>query len=90
MSVVACKKYEDRYEIVADSILVRGVLQTDDMCVNTTKLFEENGVIAPFMNYPVRKAMHQIRIAVSASHTDDQISQLLGLLKQWKDKHESN
>jgi len=55
-----------------------------------SRFLEENGVIAPFMNYPVRKAMHQIRIAVSASHTDDQISHLLGLLKQWKDKHESN
>lgn len=51
---------------------------------------EENCVIAPFMNYPSRQAMHLVRIAVSAIHTDDQISLLLGLLKQWKDKYESN
>lgn len=51
---------------------------------------EENGVIAPFMNYPSRQAMHLVRIAVSAIHTDDQIDMLLGLLKQWKDKYESD
>jgi len=31
-----------------------------------------------------------VRIAVSVTHTEDQISQLLGLLKKWKDKNESN
>lgn len=51
---------------------------------------EGNGVIAPFMNYPVRKEMHQIRIAVSVSHTPDQIGQLLELLKKWRDKNETN
>jgi len=51
---------------------------------------EEHGLIAPFMNYPVRKEMHQIRIAVSVSHTADQISQLLDLLKKWKDKNGNN
>ncbi len=51
---------------------------------------EDNGVIAPFMNYPSRQAMHLVRIAVSAIHTGEQIRQLLGLLKQWKDKNESN
>ena len=66
------------------------IMDAPDKAQGLSRFLEENGVIAPFMNYPVRKAMHQIRIAVSASHTDDQISQLLGLLKQWKDTHESN
>ncbi len=51
---------------------------------------EQNGVIAPFMNYPVRKEMHQIRIALSVSHTEEQVSQLLDLLKKWKKKNESS
>ena len=51
---------------------------------------EENGVIAPFVNYPARQTLHIVRIAVSVIHTEDQISHLLGLLKQWKDKNESN
>jgi 7-keto-8-aminopelargonate synthetase-like enzyme len=51
---------------------------------------EEKGVIVPSMKYPVRKEMHQLRIAVSATHTDDQINQLLDLLEKWKEKNESN
>ena len=55
-----------------------------------SQFLEENGVIAPSVNYPARQQLFLVRIAVSATHTDDQISQLLGLLKQWKDKNESN
>lgn len=51
---------------------------------------EENGVIVPYMNYPVRKEMHQVRIAVSVSHTEEQVSQLLELLKKWKTKNENS
>ncbi len=51
---------------------------------------EEHGVIVPFMNYPVRKEMHQVRIAVSVSHTEEQVSQLLELLKKWKTKNENS
>lgn len=51
---------------------------------------EDNGVIAPSVNYPARQQLYLVRIAVSVTHTEDQISQLLGLLKQWKDKNESN
>jgi 7-keto-8-aminopelargonate synthetase-like enzyme len=51
---------------------------------------EDNGVIVPFMNYPVRKEMHQVRIAVSVTHTEEQVSQLLELLKKWKTKNENS
>jgi glycine C-acetyltransferase/8-amino-7-oxononanoate synthase len=47
---------------------------------------EGNGIIAPFMNYPVMQELNMIRIAVSISHTDDQIGSLLELLKKWKEK----
>ncbi|MFZ2286476.1 MAG: pyridoxal phosphate-dependent aminotransferase family protein [Bacteroidales bacterium] len=65
------------------------ILDAPEKARGLSLFLEENGVIAPLMNYPVRKEMHQIRIAVSVSHTEDQISQLLGLLKKWKDKYES-
>lgn len=45
---------------------------------------EEHGIIAPFMNYPVKVKMHQIRITVSAIHTTRQIEVLLDMLHQWK------
>jgi len=66
------------------------ILDDREKAVGLCTFLEENGVIAPFMNYPVRKEMHQIRIAVSVSHTDDQTGQLLELLKKWKEKNESN
>jgi len=55
-----------------------------------SQFLEENGVIAPSVNYPARQHLCMVRIAVSVTHTEDQIGQLLGLLKQWKDKNESN
>ncbi|MDZ7635716.1 MAG: pyridoxal phosphate-dependent aminotransferase family protein [Bacteroidales bacterium] len=66
------------------------ILDSQEKARELSLFLEGNGVIAPFMNYPVRKEMHQIRIAVSVSHTDDQIGQLLELLKKWKEKNESN
>ncbi len=66
------------------------ILDTPEKARGLSMFLEENGVIAPFMNYPVRKELHQIRIAVSVSHTDNQITRLLELLKKWKEKNESN
>lgn len=62
------------------------IFEDRDKARGLSIFLEENGLIAPFMNYPVRKEMHQIRIAVSVSHTEDQIGQLLELLKKWKEK----
>lgn len=49
-----------------------------------SRFLEEQGIIAPFMNYPVKVEMHQIRITVSAIHTTGQIDFLLDMLHQWK------
>jgi 7-keto-8-aminopelargonate synthetase-like enzyme len=49
-----------------------------------SSFLEDNGVIVPFMNYPSENELHMIRIAVSASHTPDQVSRLQELLKKWK------
>ncbi len=45
------------------------ILDSPEKARELSLFLEEKGVIAPFMNYPVRKEMHQIRIAVSVSHT---------------------
>jgi 7-keto-8-aminopelargonate synthetase-like enzyme len=47
----------------------------------------DNGIIVPFMNYPVRHELHMIRITVSAAHTAGQSEVLLNLLKKWKLKY---
>jgi 7-keto-8-aminopelargonate synthetase-like enzyme len=52
-----------------------------------SRFLEEQGIIAPFMNYPVKVEMHQIRITVSSIHTAGQIEILLDMLHQWKKKY---
>jgi len=48
---------------------------------------EDNGIIVPHMNYPVRQELHQVRIALSAIHTRDQSEELVKMLKNWIDRH---
>jgi 7-keto-8-aminopelargonate synthetase-like enzyme len=62
------------------------ILDGPERAKSLSSYLEENGIIAPFMNYPVRQELHMIRIAVSFSHTDDQIGVLLEQLKKWKEK----
>jgi 7-keto-8-aminopelargonate synthetase-like enzyme len=51
---------------------------------------EENGIIVPFIQYPVRTGTYIVRIAVSVSHTNDQTEELLGILKKWIAKNGKN
>jgi len=48
---------------------------------------ESNGIIVPFINYPVRQEKYLLRIAVSITHTVDQIEELVENLTKWKDKY---
>jgi 7-keto-8-aminopelargonate synthetase-like enzyme len=48
---------------------------------------ENNGIIVPFMNYPVKQAKYMLRISVSVSHTTDQLELLIEMLNKWKDKN---
>lgn len=66
------------------------IFDTSEMAKELSLFLEDNGVIVPFVTYPARQAMHLVRIAVSVTHTDDQISHLISLLKRWKNKYESN
>ncbi len=52
-----------------------------------SRYFEENGIIVPSINYPVKMDQYIVRITASASHTKDQIEKLLYILKKWRDKH---
>jgi 7-keto-8-aminopelargonate synthetase-like enzyme len=69
-----------------DTPIIPIILDGPERAKSFSSYLEENGVIAPFMNYPVRQELHIIRIAVSYSHSDDQIGILLELLKKWKEK----
>ena len=45
---------------------------------------KEHYIIAPLVSYPVKTVQFIVRITVSASHTDQQIDELLTVLEQWK------
>jgi 7-keto-8-aminopelargonate synthetase-like enzyme len=57
---------------------------------NLSRYLEENGIIVPSINYPVKIDQFIVRITASASHTKDQIEKLLQILKKWRDNHGSN
>ena len=54
---------------------------------NLSEYLEKNKIIAPSVDYPVKMDQFIVRITVSASHTKDQIENLLYILKKWRDKH---
>ena len=47
---------------------------------------ENNGIIIPCVNYPVKHLKPMVRITVTANHTNQQAELLLELLKKWRDK----
>jgi 7-keto-8-aminopelargonate synthetase-like enzyme len=42
------------------------------------------GIIAPFVTYPVKTVQYIVRITVSATHTEQQINELLNALQNWE------
>ena len=52
-----------------------------------SEFLEENQIIAPYIDYPVKTDKFIVRITVSATHTKDQIEHLLYTLRKWRDKH---
>jgi len=73
-----------------DTPIIPVIFERTEKAKSLSTYLEENGIIAPFMNYPARQEIHLIRIAVCANHTSDQIEILLEMLKKWRDKNERN
>lgn len=60
------------------------MLNSIEKAKQCSSYLEQNGIIVPFMDYPSSHNSYMIRIAVSASHTEDQIDQLLDFMKKWR------
>jgi len=73
-----------------DTPIIPVIMNRSEKAKSLSFHLEENGIIAPFMNYPGMQDLHMIRIAVSLNHTDDQISGLLMQLNKWKEKNEKD
>jgi 7-keto-8-aminopelargonate synthetase-like enzyme len=48
---------------------------------------EEQFIVAPAVDYPVKTEQYIVRFTVSATHTPEQIENFLRLLNKWRDKH---
>ena len=55
-----------------------------DEAQNLSSYLEENNIIAPCVSYPVKMDKFLVRITVSAIHTQEQIENLLLVLREWK------
>lgn len=51
---------------------------------------EEQFIIAPAVDYPVKTEQFIVRVTVSATHTPGQIENFLRVLNKWSDKHGRN
>ena len=59
------------------------ILSSSDRAKNLSLFMEKNKIIVPFMNYPSKQKNHMVRIAVTVSHSTDQMGILIEKLKRW-------
>lgn len=67
-----------------DTPIIPVFLNSYENAVRLSEFFKENKIIAPCINYPIEMDRFLIRITVSVNHTERQISELLDVLKKWK------
>jgi 7-keto-8-aminopelargonate synthetase-like enzyme len=76
------------FQTTGDNTPIIPILLSELAKAKDLSLFlENNGIIVPFINYPVKLASYMVRITVSANHTIAQIEILLKMLKKWKEKN---
>jgi 7-keto-8-aminopelargonate synthetase-like enzyme len=63
-------------------------LNSHSKAKNLSIFLEKNGIIVPFVNYPVNMDKHIVRITVSANHTIEQTEILLETLNKWRGQNE--
>ncbi len=66
------------------------LFKTAAMARDLSGFLYEQGIVAPFVDYPVKTGRYIVRITVSAVHSPDQIENLILALSKWRETHESN
>lgn len=92
MSVVACRVYEDRIEIAADSITVRGWTQTKNENFKHAKLIQVNGLTIGGAGLTEEIALMQIFAETHKpkSATPDDLITFLSEFSDWKKSRTEN
>lgn len=79
------------FQTTHDNTPIIPVMLSDLNTAKNLSLFmESNGIIVPFINYPVKHEKYLLRIAVSISHTVEQMEEVVENLIKWKDKYGTN
>ncbi len=63
------------------------MLSSIEKAKHFSSYLEQHGIIVPFMDYPSILDSYMIRIAVSDSHTGDQIDELVGVMTKWRNRN---
>ena len=58
----------------------------DNACM-FSEFMKDNGIIVPFINYPVEADKFLVRITASVNHTDIQIEELFNVFRKWRNKY---
>lgn len=88
MSVVACRITESGYEIAADSITVRGMLQTKGQTTELVKLFEANEMVIGSVGFAEEVSLMRLFAETHRPSRADEYSMLefLSEFSEWKKK----
>lgn len=79
------------FQTTHDNTPIIPVMLSDLNRARELSLFmESNGIIVPFINYPVKHEKYLLRIAVSVSHTVEQMGEVVENFKKWKNKYGTN
>lgn len=65
-------------------------LSSEQKAQDLSAYLKINNIIVPYVKYPLKMDNFIVRITASALHTQDQIEELLSVLKKWRDKHGIN
>lgn len=94
MSIVACRVYEDGYEISSDSIVVTGYTQTKGDEFKRSKLFEVNGIVIGGVGYAEGNSLMQLFLETHGIAREDEraVLEFISEFSIWKkektDSHE--
>jgi 7-keto-8-aminopelargonate synthetase-like enzyme len=66
------------------------MFRSQEMAMKLSLFLEENNIIVPCIQYPLKTKLSMIRITACVNHTKEQTGVLLDLLKKWRDRNGTN
>lgn len=92
MSVVACRITETGYEIAADSITTRGIIQTKGQTTDHVKLYETNDMVIGGVGSAEDNSLFRLFAETHRPSNPDELSMLefISEFSEWKKKKTDN